>query len=88
MVGPLRREPARLVVLAVVLVTAIGAVLVARHASHLGVAVVAAVLLLLAYGSIVGLVHNWRRNGEWPYNLVLASICCAGLVGLAWLSLV
>lgn len=84
MVRPLRREQTRLVVSAAVLVTAIGAVMVAHYASYLGVATVAAVLLLLAYGSTVGLVHNWRRNDEWPYNLALLLISLAGLAGLVW----
>ena len=85
MADSLRRESARMVVLVVVVITAIAAVMVARHASYLGVGAIAAVLLLLAYGSLVGLGHNWRRNDEWPYNLVLLLISLAGLAGLVWM---
>ena len=79
---PIPRASARLVVVAVVLVTAVAAVMVAQFASIVGEVAVAAVLVLVAYGSLVGLRHNWRRNDEWPFNLALLVISVGALVGL------
>jgi hypothetical protein len=79
---PIPRTPARLVVVTAVLVGAVAAVMVARYASILGEVAVAAVLGLVAYGSFVGLRHNWRRNDEWPYNLALLVISVGAFLGL------